>query len=283
MAFMLLVMGAIAMGASPIFVRNAEVGPFVSAFWRVAIAIPVLFLWAFYEQKKLGKKINWQFPLPVFLSGVFFAGDLFFWHLAIFNTTMANATLLSCLAPVWVILFSGLFIGEPVEKNAFVGLIICLIGTALLLGSSYQLAPERLIGDIYGVITSVFFGLYFLSIRVARRNFGSGEVTFISTIVCAVILFVIALLSASPMLPKTIEGFANLVSLGVISHAGGQGLLTIALGSLSAAFSSLVIFVEAIAGAFFGWIIFNETLSTGQWIGGAAILFGVYYARPKSS
>ncbi|MCO5134608.1 MAG: EamA family transporter [Phyllobacteriaceae bacterium] len=55
-----------------------------------------------------------------------------------------------------------------------------------------------------------------------------------------------------------------------------------ALGSLSAAFSSLVIFVEALAAAFFGWAVFGETLSPLQFAGAALILTGIWIARPKS-
>ena len=53
---------------------------------------------------------------------------------------------------------------------------------------------------------------------------------------------------------------ASLAALGLVSHAGGQGMLTLALGVLSAAFSSLVIFLEAFAAAFFGWLFFGETI-----------------------
>jgi len=44
-AFAALCLGAVAMGISPIFVRfsAADVGPFASAFWRVALALPVLY------------------------------------------------------------------------------------------------------------------------------------------------------------------------------------------------------------------------------------------------
>ena len=37
--------GSLAMGVSPIFVRLADVGPFASAFWRVALALPALYAW----------------------------------------------------------------------------------------------------------------------------------------------------------------------------------------------------------------------------------------------
>lgn len=282
-AFVLLVMGAVAMGASPVFVRTAEVGPFVSAFWRVMLALPVLFVWAHIENKKTGNSINWKIPLPILLSGLFFAGDLIFWHLAILKTTIANATLMACLAPAWVLLFSKAFIGEEVSKSSYIGLAFCLLGAVFLIGSSFQLAPERVVGDLYGIVTSFFFGLYFLAIRVARRTRKSGEVTLLSTIVTTVILFIVALFSATTFFPQTLQGYSALLALGVFSHAGGQGLLAVALGSLSAAFSSLVIFVEALAGAFFGRLIFNEKLSTLQLIGGALILFGIYIARPNST
>jgi len=43
--FAALVAGAVAMGVSPIFVRLADVGPFTSAFWRVTLALPLLYAW----------------------------------------------------------------------------------------------------------------------------------------------------------------------------------------------------------------------------------------------
>lgn len=279
-AFAFLVMGAVAMGASPIFVRTAEIGPFASAFWRVFLGLPVLWAWAWWETRRAGRSIRWQLDRAILASGVFFAGDLVFWHLAIMNTTMANATLMATLAPVWVVLFSRAFIGEPVARNAYVGLAICLCGALFLIGSSFRVAPERLIGDFYGFITSIFFGLYFLAVRVARRQRKGGEATFVSTMVTSAVLLVVALASGNAFLPQTGQGYASLLALGVISHAGGQGLLAVALGSLSAAFSSLVIFVEAVAAALFGWLFFDEAIAPLQWVGGALILTGIWIARP---
>jgi drug/metabolite transporter (DMT)-like permease len=52
---------------------------------------------------------------------------------------------------------------------------------------------------------------------------------------------------------------------------------------LPATFSSLVIFLEAIAAATFGWIFLGEALSPVQAIGGALILLGIFMARPRAS
>jgi drug/metabolite transporter (DMT)-like permease len=51
---------------------------------------------------------------------------------------------------------------------------------------------------------------------------------------------------------------------------------------LPATFSSLVIFLEAIAAASFGWLLLNEPLGVAQALGGVLILFGIYVARPRS-
>ena len=242
------------MGFSPVFVREAEVGAFASAFWRIMFALPVLFIWAWMEKRKsVSEHRIFTFSISSILAGIFFAGDLAFWHLAILHTTMANATFTVCLSVVWVALFSNWVLGERITGNAWIGLVLCLSGLALLINSSLSIAPERLIGDIYGLITSVFLGLYFLAMRFARRGMKSGKLFFNSSIVTGIVLLIVTMLAGDKIFAETSRGWMSLIGLGLFTHAGGQGLVTIALGSLSAMFSSLVIFIEALAAAFFGW------------------------------
>src|SRR2546421_3920895 len=149
-AFAALVLGAIAMGASVLFVRWADVGPYASAFWRVFLALPFLFAWMRLESA--GTDLAPLFlDRVVLLAGLFFTGDLFFWHLAILGTTVANATLLATTAPLWVALGAGLVLSEAVDRRILIGLALCMLGGFALLGESYGFAPQRFIGDLYGV------------------------------------------------------------------------------------------------------------------------------------
>jgi len=279
-----LVAGAVAMAISPVFVRvagAADVGPFTSAFYRVFLALPLLWVWARLELSRSGQPDpGWTWQMVV--VGLLFAGDLFFWHLAVLKTTIANATLLATMAPIWVAAFSSLFIGEPVTRPTILGLAICVAGGAVLVGSSSSYAPERFLGDLFGIGTSFFFGLYFLAVRVARRTAPAGAVLFRSTIVTAAALAVVAGVTENSWLPAGWLGAGALVLMAWVSHAGGQGLLAYALGHLSAAFSSLVIFLEAVAGALFGWLIYGEALGPLELLGGAGILAGIWIARPRS-
>ena len=60
-------------------------------------------------------------------AGALFAGDLAFWHLSIVYTTVANATLLSNFAPVFVALGGWLLFGHRVTRLFLVALAISVI------------------------------------------------------------------------------------------------------------------------------------------------------------
>ena len=280
LAMTALVFGAVAMGASVLFVRWADVGPYASAFWRVFLALPFLWVWMRIENRSAA----WpRLDRAVLLAGLLFTGDLFFWHLAILGTTVANATFLATTAPIWVALGAWLVLSEAVGGRALIGLALCILGGFALLGESYGFAPQRLMGDLYGVATAVFFGAYVLAVRSARARHGAAQVMFVSTAITSVCLFVIAFAFEPRILPQSMQGAAALLALAIISQVGGQGLVAVALGTLPATFSSLVIFLEAVAAAGFGWWLLNEPLGLAQALGGVLILFGIWIARPRAS
>jgi drug/metabolite transporter (DMT)-like permease len=51
LALSALLLGAMTIGFAPILVRLSQVGPVATAFWRVALALPVLWLWMALEQQ----------------------------------------------------------------------------------------------------------------------------------------------------------------------------------------------------------------------------------------
>jgi drug/metabolite transporter (DMT)-like permease len=283
-ALMALVTAAVFMGVSPIFVRLADVGPYASAFWRVSLALPLLYAWMRYDERATERTAPAPSGLAASLAaGALFAGDLFFWHLAVLNTTVANATFFATLAPLFVILVTWLVLRRPIAWPVVAGLALCLAGGLALIGQDLALDAGRLLGDVFGVATALFFGLYFLAVEEARLTAGAARVAFQATAVTAVILFVVAVALEPRILPSGLSGGAAVVALAWLSHAGGQGLLCVALGRLPAVFSSLVIFLEAVAAAVLGWIVLGEALTALQMLGGALILGGIWFARPRDS
>lgn len=278
-------LGAVAMGASPIFVRLADVGPFASAFWRMALSLPMLWAWLAWERGRAGKAMappDLRASAPsIALLGFFFAGDLFFWHLAIVNTTIANATLLATTTPIIVTIGAWLILKETVSPRVMAGVALGVAGAALLVGANARFAPDRVFGDLCGVITACFFGSYFLTVAHARRRMSPAQVMFYPALVSTALLLCVALLLEDRIFPQSLYGLAILAALAFISQLGGQGLMAYALGHLPAIFSSLVLFLEAIAAALLAWMLFAEEIALWQVGGGILILAGIYAARPE--
>jgi drug/metabolite transporter (DMT)-like permease len=280
-----LVLGPMAMGASPVFVRLAEVGPFGSAFWRVGLALPLFFAWWWWERARAGPDTETgalsDKLKSAFWPGLFFAGDLFFWHLSIMNTSVANATFFATLAPIAVVFGANFMFGEKLTGGILAGLGLAVLGAAALMSATLSHAPENLIGDIYGLITAVFFGAYMLSVKAVRARVNAGEFMFFSSAVTTLVLLLVVIATGDDWLPDTWQGVSSLVSLALVSQVGGQGLLAYALGHLPATFSSIVIFLEPLTAAGLGWAVLREAMTWLQIAGGLLILIGIYFARPS--
>ncbi len=273
-----LTLGALAMGASVLFVRLADVGPFASAFWRVALALPPLALWAALAE---GAPAFRPDRLSL-LAGAFFAGDLFFWHLAILGTTVANATVLATTSPLWITAFAVLVLRQKVSRAGLIGLALCIAGALALVGRSCQFDPQHLPGDAAGLATAVFFAGYFLAVSRARAARSAAAITFVSTATTALILLMVALVAEPTLWPASTGGAAALVALALVSQVGGQGLMAVGLAAVPPAFGALVFFLEVASAAVLGALLLNEPLTALQATGGALILAGIVVARPRA-
>src|SRR5256885_29268 len=96
--------GAIGIGFAPILVRFSEVGPSATAAFRILLALPILWVLVLLERRSSDTPQPKTFADFKFLAiaGLFFAGDLSLWHWSLQITTVANSTLLTNFAPIFV-------------------------------------------------------------------------------------------------------------------------------------------------------------------------------------
>jgi drug/metabolite transporter (DMT)-like permease len=282
-ALIALFAGATCIALSPIWVRVSDVGPTASAFWRVALAVPLLWmLFAFNSKDR--KTLDKRHYLPLLLAGVAFAGDLVFWHWSIQYTSVANSTLLANLASIFVTLAAWVLWKQRPSGLFLAGLAAALIGVALLVRASLGSTPGALLGDGLGIVTAMFYAWYLLSVK-GLRDGGTGtlQLMAVTTTVTAFILLPVAIASGEVFLPAGANGWLVLLGLAWISHAAGQGLIAYALAHLPAGFSSVGLLFQPVMAALFAWVLLGEPLVALQVAGGAVVLAGIYMARKASS
>ena len=271
--------GAVFIALSPIWVRVSEVGPTASAFWRVFLAVPLL--WALSSFNSQGRKTpdKRQFIL-LLAAGIAFAGDLAFWHWSIQYTSVANSTLLANLASIFVTLAAWVLWQRKPSGLFLAGLAAALLGTGLLVRASIGSSPTALFGDGLGVVTAMFYAWYLLSVKGLRdRGAATLQLMAVTTTITAAILLPVALASGEALLPQSAAGWLKLLGLAWISHAAGQGLIAYALAQLPAAFSAVGLLLQPVIAAGFAWLLLSESLSVLQCAGGAVVLFGIYLAH----
>lgn len=216
--------------------------------------------------------------MPVFL----FAGDLAFWHWSLQFTSVANATLLATFAPIYVTLGSFLLFGERFSRLFLFGMALAIAGAGVLMGRSFTVGFDNLLGDVLGAVTGVFFGLYILTVGRLRARFSTATIMLWSTAACALALLPVTLAAGEGFLAATARGWLVLAALALVVHVIGQGLIAYALAHLPAAFSSVSLLIEPTVAALLAWMLFAEALGPVQAAGALVILVGIYLCRRAS-
>ena len=282
MAVAALFAGAAAIGTSAVLVKLTEVGPVSSAFWRVALALPVLWVWArMADPGAPGRAAPGSTRLLV-LAGVFFAGDLAVWHWSIQLTSVANATLLANCAPIFVVLAAWVLFKRTPRARFVAGLATALAGMALLLGGDFEHSGPQLAGDALGIVTAMFYAAYQLTVTRARKTISTARIMAVSGAVTAAILLPIALASGERFVPATPGGWLPLLGLALVSQVGGQSLIAYAMAHLPATFSSVGLLLQPVIAAALAWIVLGESLTALAIAGGVLVLVGIRIAHASA-
>jgi len=257
-------------------VRWVDVGYTAAAFWRVALALPVLGLawWPKRDADFSAARLKW-----LWLAGAFFAADLAVWHQSIRFTSVANATLLANLAPVFVTAGAVWLFGERIGGRFVGGLVLALAGSCLLVASSFTISLQTVVGDVFGMITAVFYAGYLLTVSHQRRETSALDLMWWSTLACAVVLLPVTLATGETLWPQSAQGWLVLLGLALVSQIAGQGLITWAMAHLPASFSSVSLLVQPVAAAILAWVLLSEPFGALQALGGAVVLAGIVICR----
>jgi drug/metabolite transporter (DMT)-like permease len=274
----LLIGGVMALAFSPIFVRWSEVGPVATAVNRMALPLPVFWI-AWGLQRAHMPRPSWRDLWLLALGGAFFAGDLIVWHWSVRLTSVANATLLANLSPLFVIAAAWLMFRERVGRTFLMGVAVALIGVALLMSRSLSLSAATLLGDGLGLATAGFYAGYLLTVARVRQRVSAVATMAVGGTAAALILLPIALVWEGQVWPDTGRGWAVALGLAVVTQIIGQMLITTALAHVPTGLGALMLLLQPALAAVLAWLLFGESLSALQAGGGVAILLGLELAR----
>ncbi|WP_294442937.1 DMT family transporter [uncultured Sphingomonas sp.] len=274
-AFAALLGGNLALAFGPWFVRLADVGPVAAGLWLIALATPLLLAIAAMTTRHVlasARGLGWV----LVGSGVLFAGDLASWHVGIHHTKLANATLFGNAATFVFPLYGFLVARAWPTRVQGLALGLAAVGAALLMGRSYQLAPQNLVGDLLCLLAGILYAGYFILMSRARTTMAPLPALGLSSAAATLPLLLSAILLGEKVMPTN---WTPLIALALLSQVIGQGLMIYALGRFSPLVIGLALLTQPVVAAAVGWIVYGEALGLADVIGAVLVAIALVLVR----
>ena len=274
-----LVAGNVALALGAWFVRLADSGPVSAGFWRIALALPLLALFARASRQPLGGLRRGTIA-AVLTGGVLFGLDVASWHLGIGLTRMANATLFGNAGSLILMVWGFVAWRRLPRGREWPALVAALSGAAILMGRSFEISPATLAGDLLCLLAGVLYAGYLLILQDARKAMGSWALLAWSSLGSAPVLLGIALALGEPLWPGD---WRPLIALVICGQLVGQGLLVYALKHFSPLVIGIALLTQPAVAALVGWLAFDEVLTLVDLLGVALVGSALVLAKVGES
>lgn len=276
-AYLALVAGIVCIAWSALFVRWTDIPGPASAFYRMLVPALVLLPTGLLERDR--PRVSGRTLWIIALGGLFFALDLALYNTSILKTSAANATLLGNNSPIVVGLLTWLVFGRKPQAAFWMGLLMAIGGTVVILWADLGRLTKLGIGDLMALGAAACFAVYLLVTERVRTSTGTLEFLRLAMVASTLALLAINLmLGISLRLPHGRTLWAVL-GLGLISQLGGYLALTYALGHLPATITSISLLTQGPLTALLAAVLLSEPITWPQILGGAMVLAGVGLAH----
>lgn len=274
-AVIAVVVANMALATGPLFVRLADVGPVSAAFWRLALATPVLLV-AAVAMGTRPVRASRGLSGVLAIAGLAFAADLASWHVGIVRTTLANATLFGNSATLIFPIYGFIAARAWPTRIQALALVLAAIGGALLLGRSASLSSDHLVGDLFCLLAGVLYAVYFIFMARARTRLAPVPALAMSSLATVPPLLALAVTLGEQVVPGN---WWPLLALAVVSQLIGQGCMIYALGHLSPLVVGIALLIQPTVGAVLGWVIFDERLAAADILGAVLVAAALVLVR----
>ena len=273
-------MAMLAVSTSPIIARYLDNVPAVSiSFWRMTFG--ALILWGMSLLSKQVPLKNENLKRTI-IAGIFLGIHFALFFGSIKLTTIANATFLGTLAPLFTFFIEKFILKKNHSLRLPLGLGLAICGAIIIVGNRFDFSSNNTIGNLLAVACSIFLGMGFIISEKVRKEVGtiSFSRTLFST--AAVTLLFISFFTGSALTGFSSGEFGGLLLLGIIPTILGHGTMYYALRYVSPTVVASTPMGEPILASIMAWFLFKEIVGAATFVGGSITLIGLcLLARQK--
>ncbi|MBX9401954.1 DMT family transporter [Lysobacter sp. BMK333-48F3] len=275
--------GASVISSSAVFVRWVQIGPAASAFWRMALAALILLLVVARPWQR-GRLRDWRPDARtlglVMLGAAFMALDLWLWHRSILYVGVGLSTLLANFQVFVLAGVGAIWLGEHTSWRLWTGLVMGLLGLALLLAPGWGGMDARFrLGVVYGLGAALAYGGFLLAFRAAQARRGrtpNEALQWWLCLGCAIMLLAPVPFGGENLWPTSAHDWLILFAYAAIAQVLGWLVIGRAMPLLPAGIVGLCLLLQPLLAYVWDVLLFGKRLGAIELIGLALSLAGIF-------
>ncbi|MEL7833439.1 DMT family transporter [Fodinibius sp. Rm-B-1B1-1] len=276
-----IIFGAAMVSFTSVLVELTNVGPTVSAFYRMFFGGLILLGITVAKRDRLWFGIK-SIGIPL-VCALLFSLDLFFWHRSINFVGPGLATILGNMQVFFVALLAVLFLKEKLGWRLLVAIPFAVVGLFMIVQTDWgQESGYVEMGVLYGLLTALSYAFYILTLRKSQSSGYKLRYSLITnmmwiSLMSAAILGITVLVEPGAHfgIPDTQTLWA-LVGLGIVGQVLGWVFISKGLPQVNASVAGLALLLQP-ALAFMWDILFFDRPTTALEYAGATIVLGAIY------
>lgn len=268
------------------FVAQSEgmqyIGPFTMQATRFFLAglvlLPVIFFCdkrGFTQNRPVTRVEKKRQLLSGVICGLFLFGGSSLQQLGLLHTTVGKSGFITALYIILVPLV-GLFLKKRVGLNVWCGVALSLVGLYFLcMRGAAALNP----GDLLTFVCAVFFTFHIVYIDSVCGALDGVRLSCIQFFTCSTISAVLMFALEAPTWQSIAACWLPIGYAGILSGGAGYTLQIIGQRNTPPVLASIIMSLESVFAALFGWLLIGQALSGWELLGCALMFAAIVLAQ----
>lgn len=255
-----LIFGFIMSSSGIIFIKLGTLDPVFFASCRLLIASVILSPFFFRDLKKYQVKISFSEFKPSIVPGLFLGIHFLTWTYGARLAPAANAALIVNMLPVFMPLYSYFLISEKISVYEIIATALAISGVFILGFSDFRLESKFFAGDLISFFSMMAYVTYVALGRINRRTKSLWlyivPLYLSGGLFCLVSYFLkgAGQLAEGPLLKE----FMYVAGVVFFPTLMGHTIINYSVKYLKAQIVSVLNLLQAVFGAFYGYLFFSE-------------------------
>jgi drug/metabolite transporter (DMT)-like permease len=258
----------IAWGLVPLVLKQVEMPTLAFASYRLWVGVALYAVFFLVTRRRP----TWAMLRATAIGGVFFAGDIVLTFTAFRLTSVANATIIGALSPVFITLGAVRWFGERLGRGDALVIGASFLGVAFVAIGSQGSPTWSPAGDAAAALSVLTWSAYWLFSKRARATLDAVDYMAGVMLVSAVVVTALSLVTRTSMRPPVASDWAWIVLIAVVPGLMGHLAVAWSHRFVEAWLGSLLLQSVPVVGSIAAWALLDERITPLTAFGGAIVV-----------